>query len=147
MNLQEIREALRDTLNAVDGVRGYDYVPGTLVTSSAGATAVVVAAPPDGPYVEYLHASMGGQVRVNFELRVYVQLVDMPSAQRRLDELLSAGTGETKSLFDGIRVDASLNGTVMDCTVQEASGHEKVTVGEADYLSAVLSVLVLTQRI
>jgi hypothetical protein len=146
MNLQEIRAALKDVLDGVEDVRGYDYMPGKLATSSAGQTAVVIGSPENGPYISYLRASEGGQVEVNFELRVFVQFVDLAASQKRLDDLLSAGTGEGRSLFDAIRADNSLNGTVMDCVLHEASGAGVATVAEVQYLAASLQCLVLAQR-
>lgn len=146
MNLVDIRAGLKAVLDGVDGVRGYDYTPGQLVTSSSGATAVVVMAPQSAAYVEYLEASSGGQVLVYVELRVYVQLVDLASAQKRLDELLSAGTGQARSLFDAVRADRTLGGTVMDCVPESSTGAEEVSVGEVRYLAASLNCLILAQR-
>jgi hypothetical protein len=146
MNLQDIRAALRDVLDGVEDVRGYDYMPGKLATSSSTSTAVVVGSPENGPYISYLRASEGGQVEITFELRVFVQFVDYQSSQKRLDDLLSAGTGETRSLFDAIRTDRSLNGTVMDCVLVDASGAGIASVAEVQYLAASLTCLVLAQR-
>jgi hypothetical protein len=146
VNLTEIRAGLADALGVVDGVRSYDSMPGKLATSSSSSTAVVVGAPVNGAYVEYLEASSGGQAKVNFELRVFVQFMDLAQSQRRLDDLLSAGTGETLSLFDAIRADNTLGGTVMDCAPMESTGAEVVTVAEVQYLAASLHCLVLARR-
>lgn len=146
MNLTEIRAALRDVLDGVDGVRGYDYMPGQIVTSSSLATAVVIREPENGTYVSYLEASTGGQVQIHFDLRVYVQFVDLASAQRRLDDLFSAGTGESRSLFDAILAGRTLDGTAMDCVPYESSAPELATIAGVEYLAASLSCLVLAQR-
>jgi len=146
MNLSDIRAGLKVVLDGVDGVRGYDYMPGQIVTSSSGLTAVVVSLPANGNYISYLEASSGGQVQIRFDLRVFVQMVDLGSAQRRMDGLFSAGTGQDRSLFDAVRADNTLGGTAMDCAPLEATVSELATLNGVDYLAASLECLVLAQR-
>jgi hypothetical protein len=107
---------------------------------------VVVALPANGNYISYLEASSGGQVQIRFDLRVYVQFTDYGASQRRLDDLLSAGSGETRSLVDAVLGDRTLGGTVMDCVPLEASVSELATIAQIDYLAASLECLVLAQR-
>lgn len=99
MNLTAIRTALAALVNTVPAVRAYAEAPDQVATSSGGSTAVCVL--PGDPYIEDYHETMGrGLATARFRLAVICQRADLEAAQRRVDELLSSGTGETRSLID-----------------------------------------------
>ena len=109
MNLGEIRAAIADLLNTIPGVRAYPYRRDNYATATGdGNTAIMVV--PGDPYVDYYGenatmtgAALGGQSDVRLMLQVRVPRVSEEAAQIRLDELISTGTGEARSIYDTLR--------------------------------------------
>lgn len=111
LTLREIRESLAASIEAqVAGftVRAY---PGDGVNGQC----IFIYPSPDG-YVDYW-ATFGGPIGlavVHLELQIRTTAADDASAQMVIDELLSVGTGNGRSLIDAIRSDHTLDGTVDD---------------------------------
>ena len=142
VDISAIRVALATAVDSVTGVRAYPRDPGQTVTSSEANTAVVVV-PGDDPMVHYNDAFRGGLSELHMRLEVRCQLADFTAAQKRVEELLSAGTGTSRSLHDAVRTDPTLAGAVSDCLPTEAR-----IVGVTDgWLVAEIDVRIITRRI
>jgi len=135
IDLAAIRSALATVLDAVSGVRAYARVPGQIVTST-DATAVVIMG--GSPYVDYEANLLGACPEVNLELQIVVQAADLQAAQKRLDELLSTGTGSTRSLYDAIYNNQTLSGAVSHCSPPSEASQPTLT--EDPWLVARMSV-------
>lgn len=99
MNLTGIRVGLAALVDTVPDARGYATAPDQVATSSGGTTAVCVL--PGDPYVEDYHETMArGLATVRFRVAIITQRADLDAAQQRVDELLSSGAAETRSLID-----------------------------------------------
>jgi hypothetical protein len=128
VNLGDIRVALADLLNTIPGVRGYPRRVDNYATSTGdGLSAVMVV--PGNPYVAYYEngtmtgSVVGGLGTVRMMLQVRVPRADEVSAQIRVDELISSGTGEARSIYDTIRpadLQQRLGGLVDDVSVVAA---------------------------
>lgn len=141
VDLTTIRDAMATRIGTVTGVRAYARMPGPIVTSSEANTAVIVMPDPE-TYVSYWDAFKGGLATVNLRLEIVCQLADFGAAQKRVDELMSAGTGTTRSLLDAVQADRTLGGTVADTHVGEGRYD-----GERDgWLTAVMIARLIMRR-
>jgi hypothetical protein len=138
-----IRDGLETRLATITGLRTYDVVP-----ANPQVPAAVVA--PDDPFVDYLQAMQGGLVEVRFAIVLLVRMSTDRGWQDALDSYLSAGTGETSSVFDAIRGDKTLGGVAFDCVPRVAGGYgtETFGTGEAaiDYGTVRIDVSVYANR-
>jgi hypothetical protein len=139
--LSTIRDALATRIDGVTGVRAFGRMPGNIPTSSEANTAVIVMPDPD-QYVSYWEAFKGGCAEVRFRLLIICQLADFPAAQKRVDELMSAGTGSTMSLLDAVQADRTLGGTVADAHV----GEGQYTGEQEGWLAAHMTVRCVMRR-
>jgi hypothetical protein len=122
VNILDICVAVRDVLNTIPGVRAYETRRDNFATSTGdGLTAVMVV--PGDPLVDYLGggtmtgATRGGLCTLRLMLQVRVPRVDEVSAQKRVYELVSTGTGEARSIYDTLRpgdLQQTLGGLVDD---------------------------------
>ena len=141
VDLTAIRIALANAVNVVSGVRAYPTQPGPIATSSSTETMVVVM-PDEDTYVNYWEAFKGGAAEVRLRLVIICQMADFAAAQRRVDALMSAGTGTTRSLLDAVQTDRTLSGTVGDTHVGDGRYD-----GERDgFLTASMSVRCVMRR-
>lgn len=132
MNLAEIRQAVADSVADVAGVRPYAYVPDF---KAAGQADVVVVDADDSGYIDsYQEAFRNGLAMVKLRLTVYVQASSDRTASIRMDELLSSGTGESRSLIDAVMADVTLGGLSGGVCVDRADAPRFETVGEARML-------------
>lgn len=145
MNLTAIRQGLADLCDTVPGVRAYAEFPDTVATSSSGQTAVVVV--PGDPYVEdYVEVMSRGLATARFRVAIVCQRASIEAAQRRVDELLSSGTAESRSLVDVLLTNTPLDGVWHHVYVESATGVGDRTVGDVDYFGADLNVVVRAGR-
>lgn len=148
LDLTAIRQALCDLVNTVDGCRGYPFVPALAASSTAASVAVWVA-PSAGEYVGYFATFDGpGGALADVQMRLVplVPLTDAQSAQRRLDQLLSSGTGQDRSLVDALTADATLGGVVEACWPTVASNIRRYDVDGVPALAADLELQVKVRR-
>lgn len=137
MNLTDIRSALAEHLQVnIPGVRAFAEWRMTIPTGT-DVTALVVR--PAEDYVQYLDAMSRGLATVRVLVTAVVPMSDAVSAQRRLDELLSSGTGEVASIWDALRptgAPQTLGGLVSDLLPISAGAPGELTIDGIDYLAA-----------
>lgn len=108
MDLKAIRTALADILNEIPGVRAYDKVP-DVATLGQSETIIVQ---PDSPYVRYQPVNgMTNQNQVGIVLRIIPHQSSARSAQDRVDELLSCGSDQPRSIRTKLGSNISAGGT------------------------------------
>lgn len=149
MNVEDIRAALKQTLEAVDGIR-----VSTVAQDKPEPPCVFIF--PDEPFITY-HESMGdvggtGLMFLHFTGTVLVPLNDDRTAQNLLDSYLSTST--PNSLVDALEkrddnnvrsLGGALNG---DVTVGQASnyGQRQAQTNDARMLGADLAITIRTTR-
>jgi hypothetical protein len=146
MNLTDVRQAIADQLGSIDGVRVYATQPDQLAVPAGGAIVVQPAA----AYVDYVQAMSGGLSELRYTLLVVAARTSERSAQARLDELLSAGLGETRSVYDALKPNddpQTLGGVVQDVGLMTASAPTALEAGEVTYLAAEIDIRVLVRRL
>lgn len=140
MDVAAVRDGLKVRLATVDGLRAYDTIPDSIAVPAA----VVV---PDEPFIDYLVAMQGGSVQLNFRVTLLTSRSSSRSGQDLLDDLLSAGTGETRSVFDAIRADKTLGGVVADTIPFEAGDYGMTDIEGQQYMKADIRVRVHAGRL
>lgn len=145
MNLGNIRENLMVWLADVPGARPFAYRPDSV---PAGAGDVVIVREGE-PYVDYHEAFAGGLAIVNLVFEVWLQFTNNRSATARLDELMSSGAGEARSLIDSLMYgheDRTLGGECADFVVDGVSNIRVELAAEARYLVADFDLRVFARR-
>jgi hypothetical protein len=144
MDLRAIREGLAERLATVPGVRVEAFPPDQV---NPGNAALLVVAMGE-TYVDYHQAFAQGLAIVNVILSPYLPMVSPRSAFASLDELLSSGTGQTRSLIDALMgTDRTLGGVCSDLVVDEASNVQALNVADgARYLTCDIAVRILVGR-
>lgn len=150
LDLALLRTTLETILTGVPDCRGYSFVPPAPVSSSANLVAVVVE-PGPGQYVSYNESFSGTATKalceVVFHLRPLIPYSEPETAQRRLDQLLSAGTGATRSIPDVLQANRTLSGTVEDSQITEASEVGVITLDNGmAYLTCRLELEIYLRR-
>lgn len=152
MNLQAIREQVAVQLSGVDGLRAYAYKLEQIPAGNADHLFVV----PGDPYVTFNDANAGGLSTVRLNLEVWVRAADMRTGSNRLDALLSAGTGESRSVIDALMgigndpsgVDHSLADEADDIVIDDAvQVRSEVEDNGERFLVAELGLRVMTERL
>lgn len=118
MNLALVRAALADLVGNVPNIRVFDYRPDAIPVGVADA--VTIEPETAGDYVEYQAAFNAGLGWANYQLTVWVPASDLRSAHMRMDELLSSGTGLTRSIIDAVMADRTLGGVTGGMVVDRA---------------------------
>ena len=118
MNLREIREGVAGLLDEIEGCNVYASIPEALAAS--GVTALVVA--PGDPYVQYTEGS--GRINEN-EIRMRVVVIPPQQSGARnimdeIDDLLSCGTSEPRSIRSTLGASVSANGTACALSILQA---------------------------
>ena len=150
MNLTAIRAELGQLLEQIGGVRVYLQAEDSVYSSTATAQALVIR---DGsPYVDYYAegAMKGGQSLVRMVVEIVAPRTSMRSAQARIDELCSAGIGESRSIYDAVKPDdlpQTLNGEIHDLRIMSASGLEERNIGDVSYLGCDIAIEMLVGRL
>lgn len=150
MNLAEIRQAIADLAATVPGVRGYPYRPDNFATSGSGLIAAMLTN--GDPYVDYLQAMSGGLVQVRLVMQLRIPLIAEINAQRQMDDLVSAGLGEARSVIDAIKpgdLPQTLGGLVQDLKIPEVrmGSEQDPETGKARYYGADFDLDVFARRL
>lgn len=115
-----IRTALKTRLDAASMTRAvavYDYVDDRDAVTQYPCIFIGHADP-----VDYaITFGSAGIAELPLEVEVRAQAADQRSAEKVLDDLLSAGTGATSSVYDAINADRTLGGACRTLTVVAAS--------------------------
>ena len=149
MNLSAIRQAIADLAETVPGVRGYAYRPDSFATSGSGLVAAMLI---NGePYVDYLQAMSGGLSQVRLIMQVRIPIVAEVDAQRQMDDLVSAGLGEARSVIDAIKptdLPQTLDGLIHDLKIPEVriGSETDPETGKARYFGADFDIDVFAGR-
>lgn len=146
LDLVAIRTALAAQLGNVAGLEVYRNHPGIPVVPSAGAAVIVM---PDQYYVSYAETfpgQIGALADVSLLLQVYAQSSDPVSGQDRIDELLSSGNGQSRSIIDAIEADRTLGGVVETTLVLTAQDPTLDTTGPTPLFVVHLPVSVRARR-
>jgi hypothetical protein len=119
VNLAAIRQGIADKLSEIADVRVLAALPDQ---PQWGVQPMVIVLP-DDPYVTYTEGS--GRVNQN-EVRIRLVVLPMPSAgavrvQQQIDDLLSCGTTEPRSIRSKLGEDVSAGGTACALSVLSAS--------------------------
>lgn len=118
LDLVKIREAIAETVGPRMRAAGIDV---QAYVQPSPPFPIVGVFPPAGTYVDpWGTFGPDGRADVMFELHTAVMHGAVDS-QRLLDQVLSAGTGADKSLYDALMDDRTLRGTVQDCLPLPAS--------------------------
>ncbi len=139
MDLAAIPAALCEELRTIDNVRVYDGYQDAVFTG----TGIAVVVRPGDPWVDYLGAMSGGQSTLRYVIEIAVQRANLRSAQTRLAELVSAGIGNTRSIYDAVKPDdlpQTLGGLVSDLVLRQASGMTDKQYGTFEYLGVDIDV-------
>lgn len=142
LDLSAIRAGLAAAAGAADDVRVYAVVPEQVAVGNSAA--VVVQA--GDPWIDYHRAFTSGLVETNWDLLIVAQSTDIETGQRTVDELIAAGAGMRRSVFDAVMADRTLGGAVADTLPTGAGSAGTVEIGGVRYASAVLSVRVWIGR-
>lgn len=142
MNLGEIRQAIADKLADIADVRPLALLPNT----PQWGTQTMIVVQPDDPYVTYTE----GAGRVNQNV-VMFRLICLPlpgkgaeRVQAELDELLSCGSTEPRSIRTVLGADVSAGGTACALSILSAS-IRTYRIGESDVTGAEVQVKVLAR--
>lgn len=139
MNIETIRAAFGTALTGV--IRVHAVIP-----SKPEPPCVIVG--PDDPFITYNDAMGGGLASLHWNLVILVQWGSDPSAQNQLDGFLSAGAGQTTSIYDTLRSGShNLGGAVNDVLPQSVTDYgARVEIGDASYGQAVLKTVTYVPR-
>lgn len=146
LHIPTIRTALKTRLDAATMTRPvavYDYVDDPDAVTQY-------------PFIFMGHAepigyeiTFGSQGIAELPLRVEVraQAADNRSAEKVLDDLLSAGTGATSSLYDAINADRTLGGACRTLLIESASPPQpRTTANGINYWSASYTLKIQASR-
>lgn len=146
MDLAAIPAALCEELRTIDNVRVYDGYQDAVFTG----TGIAVVVRPGDPWVDYIGAMSGGQSTLRYVIEIAVQRANLRSAQTRLAELVSAGIGNTRSIYDAVKPDdlpQNLGGVVSDLVLRQASGMTDKQYGTFEYLGVDIDVEMQATRL
>lgn len=118
LDLQAIREALKAQLDEelARDINVYAYRPANPVPPYV---AVISGDPYISYYETFASSAVGSLCDVQLEL-IIGQTADAISAQVFIDDLLSAGAGQTSSVIDALEADPTLGGVVATCIALRA---------------------------
>lgn len=138
-DLAAIRDGVKTSLQAIEGLRVYDTIP----TADLAVPAAVV----QPVRIRYQEAFKGGLVEAHMRITLLVGGDDR-AAQNALDGYLSAGTGMTLSIVDAIEADKTLNGSADSSAVlvDHDIDYGRAEVAGAAYWKADIEIRVLRAR-
>lgn len=97
--------------------------------------------------VDYWEAFSNGLAFLRLQLTVNVQLVDPRSAHTRIRDLLSSGTGETRSIIDAVMADRTVGGLTGGMIVDTATRPHVESDGEQRRLVSELTMRIPIGRL
>lgn len=119
MDLVAIRQGLADDLSSIPGVALFPSIPDGL---PVGANDALVIQPDPSVYVEYQPVNgLVNMNKVHMLVTIIVASTDWPTAQRRIDELLSCGTDQPRSIRTNLASHISAGGAACQVIPQSAS--------------------------
>ncbi len=124
MNINEVRQAIVETLAAVNGLRPYAYVPDAIPAGDADVAMVDI----DDEGIDYQQAFRGGTALLYLSVELSVPMSSERAATERMDGLLSSGTGSSRSVIDALHANRTLGGLTGGFVVRSAS--KPVVVGD-----------------
>lgn len=134
------RTGLSTRLATVTGLRVYRTVPGDVNPPAAMCV-------PAETFIDYHRAMAKGLTETNWRVLVATSRTVEAAGQDLLDDYLSAGTGQTRSLIDALEADKTLAGTVDDLHVSIGRSYGQMQWNETtSYYGAELLVAVLVDR-
>ncbi len=124
LDIGAIRSGLATRLATVSGLKVYRVAAGELSPPAA------VVLPSGDDFLDYHRAMAKGLTRTSWRIVVATSKTLEASGQDLLDDYLSAGTGQSKSLIDAIEGDKTLGGAVDDTHVSVARAYGPVQWNE-----------------
>jgi hypothetical protein len=106
VNITELRRAVARQLSDVPGLRVYAYQIDQIPAGEADVAVVDIA----DDAIDYHQAYRGGLAFVHLIVELSVQMSSERAASERMDALLSAGSGEVRSVIDALYADRTLGG-------------------------------------
>lgn len=146
MDLAAVSAALCEQLGSIDNVRVYDGYQDAVFTG----TGIALMVRPGEPWVSYLEAMDGGSSTLRYVIEIVVQRSNLRSAQARIAELVSAGVGNTRSIYDAVKPDdlpQTLGGVISDLVLRQASGMSDKQFGTFEYLGVDIDVEMMATRL
>jgi len=146
MDLAAVSAALCEQLGSIDNVRVYDGYQDAVFTG----TGIALMVRPGEPWVSYLEAMDGGSSTLRYVIEIVVQRSNLRSAQARIAELVSAGVGSTRSIYDAVKPDdlpQTLGGVISDLVLRQASGMSDKQFGTFEYLGVDIDVEMMATRL
>lgn len=126
MNLSELATAVKDLIeDSVPNIRAFDYQPDQLPVGVADAVYLQLDS------IRYQEAFKAGLALVYFRATVTVPYTDARSGHLRMMDLLSSGTGETRSVIDAVMEARLSTGPLGGMCVDEMSDFRVENDGEA----------------
>ena len=119
MDITAIRQGIADTFATVPGVRVFDTIPDGLPVGQFDA---IVVQPDPGTYITY--SAVNGLTNMNqvfLLVTIIVQSTDWRTAQNRIDQLLSCGTDQPRSLRTALGGNLSAGGTACQVIPRSAA--------------------------
>lgn len=142
VDLRAIRAGIAENCADLPSVRVLPSVPASM---PVGSLDLVVVAPDPTDYVTFEQAAaLTRRCVLRLKVMVVVPSSRWEEAQDRIDELLSTGTADGRSVRDAIEGRRNLGGAACDVTVLAARVIE-VPVGADSHLGAELDVQVLAR--
>lgn len=143
MDLKAIRVALADTLGELPSVRTFHNIPKPIPVGQFDCIVVQ----PDSPYVVFSEvAGLVNKQQVNILLTVVTQSTDPRTAQDRVDELLSCGADQPRSIRTKLAANLNASGEACQVIVQSASPRQLTIEGRDEpYWGADVSVQILAR--
>ncbi|MFM1965719.1 MAG: hypothetical protein RL134_1444 [Actinomycetota bacterium] len=144
LDLRAIREAVAQRIQDRCKVTAYAHPTNSVVFPQATVL-------PGVPYVTY-HITMHTRVEVRLQVVVRVIAADLASAQIARDELVNAGTGEVRSIFDALEEITSpattptLGGAVDNIHVVSVDAPQGVRDGDQFEFTATFDVVIQATR-
>lgn len=142
MNLSELATAVKDLIeDSVPNVRAFDYRPDQLPVGTADAVFLQLDS------IKYQEAFNNGLALVYFMATVTVPYSDARSGHLRMMDLLSSGTGETRSIIDAVMEARLSAGPLSGMCVDEMTDFRVENDGEARRLVCDLTMRVPAGRL
>lgn len=143
MDLTAIRQGIADGLSELPEVRTFDVIPFPLPVGQFDAVVIQY----DSPSIEYSEVSgLVNQNWVHLLVTAVVQSTDHRTAQNRLDQLLSCGADQPRSMRTKLASMTSAGGTACQVIVQTATVRQITIEGnDHPYWAADLSLKIMAR--
>jgi hypothetical protein len=146
LNISQVREAVKKALSGAAFARTvavHAYDPHTDPEAHHQYPCVIMSIGDDG--IQY-RTTFGARGVAQLALRLEVRTPDGPDGEKMMDDLLSAGTGATSSLFDALAADETFAGTIASGVALSVTAPRRLTNGTSNYWSATYTLTVNQPR-